>query len=142
MTEVRIAKGATAKEQMNAFYESVGSLGRARDADLFFVAYCDGHIAGCVRYCVEQKKPMLRTMMVAKEFRLKGIGTQLLKAFAEYLDQNEIHETYCIPYAHLEKFYESIGFKKISGIKIPTSLKERLELYASSGKQYICMQRP
>lgn len=139
--EVRRAQGSTVKAQMNAFYESVGSLGRARDEDLFFVAYKDGHLAGCVRFCVESKIPMLRTMQVAKEFRRMGVGHELLKAFAEYLDENNIRNTYCIPFAHLEEFYESIGFKKVVGILIPTYLKERLELYSSSGKQYICMHR-
>lgn len=141
MLEVRTAVGSTVKAQMNAFYESVGSLGRSRDDDLFFVAYKDGHMAGCVRYCVESKLPLLRTMMVAKEFRNSGVGSALLKAFTEYLDENEIKDTYVLPFAHLEKFYESAGFKRVTGILIPTYLKDRLELYKSSGKQYICMHR-
>ena len=141
MVDVRTAAGSTVKSQMNSFYESVGSLGRARDEDLFFIAYKDGHLAGCVRFCIESKLPLLRTMMVAKEFRNVGIGRALLKSFAEHLDENNIRDSYCIPYAHLQKFYESIGFKRVVGIQIPTYLKDRLELYASSGKQYICMHR-
>jgi N-acetylglutamate synthase-like GNAT family acetyltransferase len=141
MLEVRTANGSAVKAQMNAFYESVGSLGRSRDDDLFFIAYKDGHMAGCVRYCVESKLPLLRTMMVAKEFRNSGVGKALLQAFAEYLDKNDIRSTYVLPFAHLEKFYETIGFKRVNGIQIPTYLKDRLELYKSSGKQYICMHR-
>lgn len=139
--EVRKALGSTVKAQMNAFYESVGSLGRARDEDLFFVAYKDGLLAGCVRFCIESKTPLLRTMQVAKEFRRTGVGTSLLKAFEEHLNDNGIRNCYVIPFAHLEKFYEAIGFKKVTGIQIPTFLKDRLDLYASSGKQYICMHR-
>lgn len=141
MVEVRTASGSTVKAQMNSFYESVGSLGRARDEDLFFIAYKDGHLAGCVRYCVESKLPMLRTMMVAKEFRNIGVGRSLLQSFAEYLDEKDVRDTYVLPYAHLETFYGMIGFKRVTGIQIPTYLKDRLELYKSSGKQYICMHR-
>ncbi len=141
MVEVRTASGSAVKAQMNSFYESVGSLGRARDEDLFFIAYKDGHIAGCVRYCVDSKLPMLRTMMVAKEFRNNGVGRALLKAFEEYLDRHDVRNTYVLPFSHLENFYSSIGFQKVVGIQIPTYLKDRLELYKSSGKQYICMIR-
>lgn len=141
MVEVRTANGSAAKAQMNSFYESVGSLGRARDEDLFFIAYKDGLIAGCVRYCVESKLPMLRTMMVAREFRNNGVGRALLKSFEEFLEEHSVRNTYVIPFEHLENFYGSIGFKKVTGIQIPTYLKDRLELYKSSGKQYICMHR-
>jgi hypothetical protein len=35
----------------------------ARDLDVFFLAMDGGTVLGCIRYCVEEGTPMLRTMM-------------------------------------------------------------------------------
>lgn len=134
--------GHEAKALVDPFYLKNGSKGTARPDDLFILAFIGESPVGCVRYCVEEHIPMLRTMMIAVEFRGKGLGRRILREFALFLDENQVKNVHCLPYAHLEDFYGAIGFQKLSEFEIPPFLKERLETYRLSGKKYLCMRRP
>ena len=138
---IEIKDGTTAADLVNPFYEKHGSKGRARPHDTFFMAMQEGQLIGCVRFCVEENTPLLRTMMVHEEYRRKGIGRLLLEEFRRFLDSKGIKNVYCIPYTHLEKFYGTIGFKKIKSIASPSFLNERAQMYDPSGGRYIIMKR-
>lgn len=115
----------------------------SRASDLFFLAADQNRIVVSVRFCVEEKTPMLRTMMVDPSARRLRVGTSLLCDFSAYLDVNAIRDVLRLPYAYLVSFYAQIGFETVAENKIPLVLQERLAGYRSrnSDKSYIAMKR-
>jgi N-acetylglutamate synthase-like GNAT family acetyltransferase len=142
MLELKTLEGAHARPFVDPFYVKNGKRPCARDSDLFFLALEGSKLVGCVRYCIENETSMLRTMMVDSEHRHRGIGSRLLKNFVEYLDAHDIHEVYCLPYAHLPGFYAAAGFRPVPLDDAPAFLQERMRLYDPSGGAYLCMKRP
>jgi len=114
----------------------------ARDSDVFFLAMDGGTVLGCVRYCVEEGTPMLRTMMIDAAHRRRGIGSQLLREFERYLESRGIHDVYCLPYAHLDGFYAAAGFQRVPADHAPEFLRARMRSYDPSGTAYLFMRRP
>lgn len=144
MNPVRIdlVPGQKIKSAIDAFYKKNGSKATARDEDLFFVAFSATQIIGCVRYCMEENTPLLRTMYVDLSFRKKGVGRLLLQSFKKYLDENEIHNVFCLPFPHLQKFYGGIGFEVVPSRQVPSFLIDRATAYATNGMTTIYMRRP
>jgi N-acetylglutamate synthase-like GNAT family acetyltransferase len=142
MLEIQILDGAKARRLVDPFYERNGRRRCARDEDLFFLAMDDGKVLGCVRYCVEAETPMLRTMMVDAPHRRHGIGSRLLQEFTRYLETHDIHGVYCLPYSHLDGFYATVGFERVSPKDAPSFLKDRMKSYDPSGTLYLFMRRP
>lgn len=140
--KIKIKPGSEVSQLVDAFCLKNGSQGKARDTDLFFLAYQNENLVGCVRFCWEENTAMLRTMMVDESVRQQRIGSALLAAFENYLVENKIKNTYCIPYSHLDKFYGKIGFQIIPEEKVPPFLIERLQTYRAKGKTFFCMRRP
>jgi hypothetical protein len=64
MIETLILDGAKARDLVDPLYVKNGKSPCARDSDVFFVAMDGSTLLGCVRYCVEEGTPMLRTMLV------------------------------------------------------------------------------
>lgn len=136
--------GSENSDKINQFYRKNGSKAEARPTDLFFLILKDDHqILGCVRYCVEENTAMLRTMMIDEAYRKSGLGSRLLQAFEEHLNRHHIKQTFCIPYAHLEKFYSQIGFRNLGDAEMPDFLLERLTYYRKTfpDNKYLCMGR-
>jgi glycosyltransferase involved in cell wall biosynthesis len=73
-------------------------------------------------------------MRVAKKFQGQGYGRRILADFEAYLDHKDIHKTYCIPYAHLERFYGAFGFKKAIEANVPSFLQDRLRYYSENSR--------
>lgn len=138
---IKQVNGEDAKSAIDEFYKNNGSKGTARKEDLFFVAYSDNKIVGCVRYCVEEGTSMLRTMYVDSSCRQQGVGRILLEAFAKYLDKNKIGNVFCLPYTHLENFYGIINFKVVAPKEVPQFLIDRSIAYAKAGTHTIYMRR-
>jgi N-acetylglutamate synthase-like GNAT family acetyltransferase len=142
MIEILILDGAKAGDLVNPFYVKNGGSPCARDSDVFFLAMDSSTLLGCVRYCVEEGTPMLRTMMVDEAHRGRGIGSQLLREFERYLESSEIHGVYCLPYSHLDGFYAAAGFERVQTGQAPTFLQTRMRSYDPSGTSYLVMRRP
>lgn len=138
--------GRDAAALVNPLYEKNGSTSRAREGDQFFLILHEGECVACVRYCVEEGTSLLRSMLVDEKHRRQGMGQKLLGEFVVYLDQNQIRDVFCIPYAHLESFYGKAGFQRIEATEIPTFLAKRMENYSlkgqAQGKTFLCMRRP
>ena len=98
-------------------------------SNILFQARVDGVLIGLVRLCHEENRYILRSMEIKNEYQGQGIGTKLLLAFQTYVDQQDLDPVYCLPYAHLEKFYGQIGFVKIEDQELPAFLKLRVEAY-------------
>lgn len=141
LTHIEICNGLEKKSQIEEFYQREGSSIFIQSSDLFFIAYSKKEILGCVRFCVEDQIPMLRTMRVAKEFQRQKVGLELLRRFAIHLSDEDIADTYCLPHTYLEKFYEQVGFRKVSDEEIPNFLRQRIAENATKGHTLICMRR-
>ena len=120
-------------------YEAWGYRGGVRPEDAVYVAEADGELAGVVRRTVEEGVTMLRGMQVAPEWRRRGIGTRLLRAFVADLGDGEC---WCIPYLHLTDFYGMEGFETVPGPNPPAFLQARLAEYRARGLSVLIMRRP
>jgi N-acetylglutamate synthase-like GNAT family acetyltransferase len=136
--------GAEAESLANPFYEEHAGKKLARKSDLFFLALHNKIVIGAVRLCFEFNIPVLRSMMIDPKYRRQRIGFRLLSEFNKYLDENDIKDTYCLPYAHLELFYQSIGFRLIPAIRkrqLPDFLKTRLREAISSRLKMLLLEK-
>lgn len=134
--------GSEAKPIVRSIYHDEGNGIVIREDDLFFVGFIDDVVTASVRFCVEgDGVPMLRTMRVSKRFQRQGLGLLLLHAFAQYLDEKNIRDVYCLPYSHLEGFYVQVGFAVVRDKGVPVFLQERIREYGSKGLRVICMCR-
>lgn len=139
--KVELLPGMVARFLVDPLYEAGGAKARARNDDLFFLALLEKQPLGCVRFCVEEKTPLLRSMMVAEAYRGRGVGEKLLAAFRAFLDREGVRDTFCLPYAHLESLYGKIGFVKVDAAETPPFLLLRLAEYNRGEKRMICMKR-
>jgi N-acetylglutamate synthase-like GNAT family acetyltransferase len=139
--QIQIIRGGEFKDSIDSFYAAHGSRAKARVDDIYFLAFLSKEIIGAVRFCIEEGTPMLRTMLVDLSYRKLGIGTKLLEAYANFVVERSIHDIYCLPYPHLEKFYAKIGFYKIDISTAPKFLEHRAKLYLEGNEIVICMKR-
>lgn len=142
--KIKTMSGAEARPFVDSLYERNGKKHRARDADIFFVAFDGDQAVGTVRFCVENGAALLRSMQVDQGYQRKGIGIKLLEQFEAYLKDKKIRSVFCLPYAHLEGFYGQIGFRHIRAAEAPEFLHERMLQYKTiyPQNQYMLMKRP
>jgi RimJ/RimL family protein N-acetyltransferase/N-acetylglutamate synthase-like GNAT family acetyltransferase len=105
------------------FYHSLDYTKEFKAEDVIFGAFNNRSLIGAVR--LEQNKgvTVLRGMQIHYKYAGNGIGRELLKLIEFQLGNTNC---YCIPFGWLEKFYASIGFKKIDPADSPKFLQERL----------------
>lgn len=121
-----------------AFYERCGYSGGLEPNDTVLTAVRNGALVGAVRLTSEQQELVLRGMQVLPEAQRQGIGTDLLEAC---LDRVSTSGCYCIPWAYLEAFYASRGFKRCKSADVPTTLSKRFTDYLAAGRDVILMCR-
>jgi GNAT superfamily N-acetyltransferase len=120
-------------------YEAWGYGGGVQPDDVAYVAEHVGELIGVVRRTVEHGVTMLRGMQVAPEWRRRGIGSRLLRAFVAALGGAEC---VCIPYTHLTGFYGSEGFATLADADAPAFLQVRLAECRARGLSVLVMRRP
>ncbi|MCO5143107.1 MAG: GNAT family N-acetyltransferase [Oligoflexia bacterium] len=133
--------GKSIASEMQSFYLTNKSSSIPRESDLYFILRENNKIVASVRFCVEYEHCLLRTMLVDSKHRKQGLGSILLTRFNEYLEQEKIIKTYCLPYEHLKNFYAKIGFRQITEQNIPQFLNRRMSEYKNQGLIVICMER-
>lgn len=130
---------ATDLDAINAFYESVGYPDCARPVDRLWVARKSDTLVAAVRICPQPEGyVLLRGLYVAQRAQRRGIGSQLARAA---LADVAGRVCYCIPFAHLEPFYERLKFARIRPEHAPHELAERLRRYFDEGLNVILMRR-
>ena len=116
---------------------AAGSIGEAaafyrrelgRDVDLrpdeqIVVAREGNDVVAAVRLFPEASTMLLRTMVVARSLRGRGVGATLLREFSKRIGAREC---YCFPWTYLDGFYGSIGFRRIADAEVPAPLRHRL----------------
>jgi GNAT superfamily N-acetyltransferase len=121
-----------------AAYAAWGYGGGIVHRDTAWVAELSGEVIGTVRVAPEHGTLVLRGMQVAERWQGTGIGTRLLAAVGSWLDDRTC---YCIPYAHLKRFYERIGFCEIAVSTAPSFLAVRTADYKKRGLDVLIMVR-
>eukprot|EP00747_Dinoflagellata_sp_TGD_P048620 gnl/TRDRNA2_/TRDRNA2_145714_c0_seq1.p1 gnl/TRDRNA2_/TRDRNA2_145714_c0~~gnl/TRDRNA2_/TRDRNA2_145714_c0_seq1.p1 ORF type:complete len:145 (-),score=10.46 gnl/TRDRNA2_/TRDRNA2_145714_c0_seq1:98-532(-) len=137
MTELRknIAKDLGWLER---FYAEAGYGGTVQPEDWVFFAVSGEIIAGVVRLAIENGSLVLRGMQVAEAYRGKRIGLALLRYLADDLGNRSC---FCLPYSHLEAFYETAGFRVVNDSEIPLFLAKRKQTYLHRGMDVVSMVR-
>jgi N-acetylglutamate synthase-like GNAT family acetyltransferase len=137
--EVRRATGEDMSRVLR-FYAERRYGGGIGQEDAVLLAECNGELVGVVRLTAEGGVVVLRGMQVHPKFQRQGIGKRLLRNVAQELG---VKDCFCIPYAHLVRFYHGIGFELIEPATAPTFLRLRLEKYQTrdDGKAYVIMRR-
>lgn len=121
-----------------AVYAALGYLRTIDPADTVWLAETAEEAVGIVRVAAERGTLVLRGMRVAEYARRQRLGTRMLQAIAEWLQDGEC---YCVPYPHLVGFYRQVGFAVIDSAAAPAFLAERLANYQQSGEDVILMRR-
>ncbi len=140
---IKIESALSIKSIADDFYQKCGSAGFVNTQDTLVSAYVENEMIGNVRLCFEQDHFLLRTMRVRNDFQRTGVGIKILKAFENLLSERSIFEVYCVPYAHLESFYGTIGFKDIVIEVAPGFLQDRIKKMKVDHPEnnYILMRR-
>ncbi len=125
-------------DDIKVFYRQCGYGGSLNEEDLIFIATMKAEIVGAVRLCPTPGLFVLRGMQILAPFQRQGIGTQLLQRCTEQLVGCIC---YCIPWQHLQSFYQQTGFQKVSSTEVPLFLRERFDNYISRGLDVILMCR-
>ena len=130
---------ATDFAAVERFYEACGYGGGAvhRD-DHIVLAQTSAGIVGIGRLSRERGVLCLRGMQVVAPLRGQGIGACILRSLSDAIDGQPC---WCLPYAHLERFYGSGGFVTCNPHTLPSFLHERLAGYRDRGLQVIAMRR-
>ncbi len=135
--QIRIARPDEHKRVL-AVYAALGYRRTVDPADAVWLAENAGEAVGIVRVAAEHGILVLRGMRIAERARRQRLGTRMLAAIAEWLNDREC---YCVPYPHLVEFYGQIGFAAIEPATAPAFLAERLADYRRGGEDVILMRR-
>jgi len=136
-TQIRIAR-PDEHSRVLAVYAALGYRRSINPADTVWLAETAEETVGIVRVAEEQGTLVLRGMRIAEHARRQRLGTRMLEAIAEWLQDREC---YCVPYPHLVGFYGQIGFTVIEPAAAPVFLAERLVDYQRCGEDVILMRR-
>lgn len=110
-------------------------------------------IVGCARLIkVEssngnERSFWLRGVFVREEQRRQGIATQLLEFMHQDLLQQQTDEGWSIttcfafPLAHLNGFYEALGYEHREVDSLPPDLQQRYRQAMKAGKKWLCMMK-
>lgn len=112
--------------EAEAFYYLCKRDTTLNDENTILVAKSGDEVVGIVRLCLENECHVLRTMQVHPNYQRQGIGLKMIDRYKLLLEDRKIDTVYCMPYAHLERFYGMIGFKKIIESSAPQFLQERV----------------
>lgn len=110
---------------VNNQYEQIGFKPSDFNNELIAIAEVNGEKAGPGRLqYIEENVAELGGMYVKDDFRGYGIASQIV----EFLIKNSTpyNRIYCLPFSHLEKFYQNFGFNTVSAtVNIPDKIMNK-----------------
>ncbi|TQF70260.1 GNAT family N-acetyltransferase [Pseudoalteromonas luteoviolacea] len=111
--EVTIRKAK--KEEIhwvNEQYQRIGFKLSSLESDLIVIAMIDGQKIGVGRVqTISEFHAELGGMYVNPDFRGAGVAAKLVAFLVE--NASQFKHVYCLPFAHLAKFYQKFGFKQV-----------------------------
>ena len=126
------------RDTINSFYKSTGYKGSWGESERAFYISESSKIIAVVKIENIDDIFTLRGMFVLDSYKKKGYGSELLN----HIESTYKNQTlYCIPFAHLNKFYGKIGFEVIPKKEFPSLLKSRIHKYQKNGSNVIAMKR-
>ena len=126
------------RDDLNAFYTEQGYHSDWSNIERAFVATDNNNIVGGVKVESSNGVSILRGMYISSNFQGNKLGTQLIKYIEPILNETI---SYCMPFAHLERFYAQIGFNKVNLNLYPGYLLQRYIGYENQGYKIIPMMR-
>jgi N-acetylglutamate synthase-like GNAT family acetyltransferase len=121
------------------FYRSCEYVGTISHTDTIIVARnWKNNIVGIGRVSIEEGVKVLRGMQIAPQYMRKGIGTKLLFALSDIINDSIC---YCLPHDWLVSFYAKVGFRRIRDDEAPVFLQKRLNYYRPTHPRLIAMKR-
>ena len=119
--------GAADIERVKTFYASLRRIPDAEPDDFILLAENDDrNIVAAVRLCLEGGYLILRGMLIAHAYRRQGLGKQMLRVLEPHMSGQDC---YCLPFAHLETFYGTVGFETVDDAHLSDFFRERLAKY-------------
>lgn len=96
-------------EWINAQYDKVGFKHSVYENESIAIALLNGEKAGLGRLQrIDNSVAELGGMFVDSKFRNLGIASKIVAYLLEH--SNDYEKIYCLPFAHLESFYQKFGF--------------------------------
>ena len=112
--------------------------GRVDPKDRILATWDGEEIVGVVRISYEHGFACLRGMQVHPGYQRNGLGTKILYYLMPTLD---LDRCYCLPYSHLVRFYQQVGFNLTDRKSLPVELGHRLQSYIQRGLNIVPMVR-
>lgn len=113
--------------RVKAFYTSLRRSPDAAPDDFILLAEDDdGKVVAAVRLCHESGYLILRGMLIAHGYRRQGLGKRMLRVLEPHMRDQDC---FCLPYAHLEAFYGTVGFEQVADADLPDFFRARLAKY-------------
>lgn len=106
----------------------------------FFFAYDSNLLIGVIGLEKFDNKGLLRSLLVKKEYRNKGYGLELCKAFIDYVKNVKIDELYLLT-CSAKGFFEKLGFNVFDRDAVPHKLKTAPEFANLCPNYAICMKK-
>jgi len=126
------------KKDINSFYKEQGYHSDWSKNERAFVAFDGDKLVGCVKVEKLGDISVLRGMYIDKCYQGNKLGTELIRFIEPLLNE---YLSFCMPFSHLETFYQKIGFKQVSLDVFPDGLIKRFFDYEKAGYIIIPMQR-
>lgn len=89
---------------------------------LFFGEFKHEKLIGAVGLEIFKNTSLLRSLVVDKSARKKGLGKKLVTLIEKYLNENNIKTVYLLT-TTAEKFFENLGYKKMTRSEAPEDIK-------------------
>ena len=120
---------------VNKFYRSQKHKGSASGLEQVFVIYQHEDIIAAVRLVPHDGYHWLRSLYVKTELRGQQLGSLLLKAVHDSINE----PIYCFPFDHLLAFYEASGYQLLAEDDMPEALQDLYKRYSRKGTAIINM---
>lgn len=100
-------------------------------------------VVSATRLCEENGVAVLRGVQVRPGWQGVGIGTEMVTLVIHLAQCNGNDRLWCIPYAHLESYYNKFGFQGVVEGLAPMFLQDRIAGYRSQNpdQKFIIMAR-
>ena len=107
----------------------------------FLVARQGGAIVGAIGFELHGRNALLRSLVVAPDWRGDGLGGALLRRVEGEAQRQGVHHFYLLTTA-AEKFFARRWFQKIPRNSVPPAVAETPEFQRLCPASAVCMTRP
>lgn len=122
--------------RLNFFLKRHGQT-KAAKGDLNFYLEKQQQIIASARLIATENGYWLRGVYVDETLRHQGLGSQLIREAHATLDKTSV--IYAFPLAHLEHFYQSLGYQTALINTFPESLQVRFKSAQAQNKNWLSM---